>query len=82
VFDPHIDLARIYGANRQYAASRVPQLGSILERSLDALLGWADCMVLTQQPPAGQSGKIAASNVQILDLSGRWDGRTSAASRV
>jgi GDP-mannose 6-dehydrogenase len=70
VYDPHIQLDRIYGSNREFVLSSIPQIGHLLDRSLDDFLGWADHVVVTQRPSPEEAAKLAQSGVPIKDVAG------------
>jgi GDP-mannose 6-dehydrogenase len=70
VFDPHIQLERIYGSNRNFALSKIPDLDKLLQRNLQELLTWADYVVLTQRPSAEDAAAIMQSGTPALDLGG------------
>ena len=70
VFDPHIRLDNIYGANRNFILNAIPHIGRLLDNSLDDLLSWAGYLVVTQKPSAEVAAQIAASGLPILDLVG------------
>jgi len=68
IFDPHIQLDRIYGSNQRYLLEAIPHIGRLMEPSLDAMLGWADHIVLAQKPSAEMRARVAASGLPVLDL--------------
>ena len=70
VFDPHIRLDNIYGANRNFILNAIPHIGRLLDNTLDDLLSWAGYLVVTQKPSAEAASQIAASGLPILDLVG------------
>jgi len=67
VFDPHIQLNQIHGANRAFALQTIPHIGRLM-RGLDEVLNWADLLVITQKPNAATAERIQASNLPVLDL--------------
>jgi GDP-mannose 6-dehydrogenase len=73
VFDPHLDLTQIYGSNQRYLLTAIPHIGKLLDSSLDDLLGWAERLVLMQQPAAPMRERIEAAGIPVMDLAG---GRT------
>jgi GDP-mannose 6-dehydrogenase len=73
VFDPHIQLDRIYGSNRNYLFAALPHIGKHIEPGIDTLIGWSDLIVLTQRPSEELAGTISASGVPVIDLSGTTD---------
>ena len=68
IFDPHIQLANIYGANRSYLLHSLPHIGRLLANDLDELIEWSDCLVLAQQASTDAHRRIAASGKPTLDL--------------
>lgn len=72
VFDPRIQLDRIYGSNRNFLLSALPHIGSRVDRTLEDLLAWADHIVLTHRPAAEDAARLAHSRLPVLDLTGTW----------
>jgi GDP-mannose 6-dehydrogenase len=70
VYDPHIQLEKIYGSNRNFAVASIPRMETVLEPSLKNLLAWASHVVLTQNPAPGEAAQIQQSGLPILDLAG------------
>jgi GDP-mannose 6-dehydrogenase len=70
VFDPHIRLDNIYGANRNFILNAIPHIGRLLDNTLDDLLKWASYLVVTQKPSTEIARQIAASGLPVLDLIG------------
>jgi GDP-mannose 6-dehydrogenase len=70
VHDPHIRIDEIYGANRAYIMESIPHIGRTMTSTLDELLGWADHIVLAQNPSAEARARILASGLPVLDLVG------------
>jgi GDP-mannose 6-dehydrogenase len=70
VYDPHIRLDLIYGSNRQFVLAALPYIDRVLCSDLDDMLGWCECVVLTQLPSAQHADRIAASGKPIIDLAG------------
>ena len=70
VFDPHIQLGRIYGSNERFLLAAIPHIGKLLDTSLDDMLGWAECVVIMQPPAAEMEAKIRAAGIPVLDLAG------------
>jgi len=68
VWDPHIRLAGIYGSNLRYLLDKLPHIGQRMEESLDALLHWADHVVVTQKLSPDAAAALSASGVPVLDL--------------
>jgi GDP-mannose 6-dehydrogenase len=68
VFDPHVQLSRIYGSNRNFLLTSLPHIGKLLVDNLEELLGWADHLVIAQKAPAALAGRLAGSGLPALDL--------------
>jgi GDP-mannose 6-dehydrogenase len=68
VWDPHIRLAGIYGSNLRYLLDKLPHIGQRMEESLDALLQWAEHVVVTQKLSPDAAAALSVSGVQVLDL--------------
>jgi GDP-mannose 6-dehydrogenase len=68
IYDPHIQLDKIYGANRDYILNAIPHIGKLLLGSFEDLSRWASHLVLTQKPSSELAAKIRASGLPILDL--------------
>ena len=70
VHDPHIQLGEIYGSNQRYIMNAIPHIGNLLDDQLDAMLEWADHVLVAQKPsPQIQSG-LEASGKPLIDLVG------------
>ena len=68
VFDPHIKLESIYGANRSFLFAAVPHIERLMVKTVDELLAWSDYVVIAQQPPAELKEKLLASGKKLLDV--------------
>ena len=68
VFDPHIKLEDIYGANRQFVLNALPHIGKLLAPSLDDVTEWCDTIVIAQKPSAALDAELRASGKPVLDL--------------
>lgn len=68
VYDPHIQLAAIYGANRNYLFNAIPHIGRLLQENVADLLGWADHLVVTQKPGAELGAQLRNSGLSVIDL--------------
>jgi len=71
VYDPHIQLDAIYGANRRFILETIPHIGRLLDTTLDQTLVWADHLVITQKQTPGMLARIAAAGKPTLDLTGQ-----------
>jgi len=68
VFDPHIQLDRIYGSNRDFILRTVPHIGELLVNRLEDVLGWAEHLIVAQRPAAPYVKMLRASRLPALDL--------------
>ncbi len=68
VYDPHIQMDRIYGSNRDYILNAIPHIGRLLRSGFDDLAGWAERLVLTQKPSAELAKQIRATGLPVLDV--------------
>ena len=68
IYDPHIQMDRIYGSNRNYILSAIPHIGKLMTGSFDELAAWADRLVLTQRPSQELAAQIRATGKPVLDL--------------
>ncbi len=71
VFDPHIQLDSIHGANRNFILQAIPHIGRLLDSTLEQTLAWAQHLVLTQMPDAATSQRIRDSGLPVMDLAGK-----------
>jgi GDP-mannose 6-dehydrogenase len=69
VFDPHIQLDNIYGANRNFLLSAIPHVGRLMEANVDEMLSWADTILITQKPTVAMREKILSSGRPVIDFS-------------
>ena len=83
VFDPHIRLDAIYGSNRDFILKAIPHIGRLLESKVEAVLDWADHLVLAQTPSPELAKAIGASKRPVLDLVGSelFRGNTAPAGK-
>ena len=65
VFDPHIRLDLIYGSNRNFILETIPHIGRLL-CGLDAILSWADHLVLAQKQNEETMERIRASGIPVM----------------
>jgi GDP-mannose 6-dehydrogenase len=68
VFDPHIQIDRIYGTNRNFVLKAIPHIGKLLDASLDEMLASCDHVILAQKPTPDAVTKIMASGLPVLDV--------------
>ena len=70
VFDPHIRMEEIYGANRNFILNTIPHVGRVLDNRIEDTLAWAQHLVVTQKQNAEAAAKIRESGLPVLDLAG------------
>jgi GDP-mannose 6-dehydrogenase len=68
IYDPHIQMDKIYGSNRDYILNAIPHIGKLLTGGFDELAAWADHLVITQKPSAELATKIRSCGRPLLDL--------------
>ena len=68
IYDPHIWLDAIYGSNRAFLLSSLPHIGRCMEDGLSKLLGWAELVVVTQEPKADLRQLLMQSPAPVIDL--------------
>jgi GDP-mannose 6-dehydrogenase len=52
VFDPHLNLSHLFGANRAYLIQALPHIAELLVPSISDAIKWADTIVVTSAEPA------------------------------
>jgi GDP-mannose 6-dehydrogenase len=70
VYDPHIQLGEIYGSNQRYIMNAIPHIGNLLDGELDAMLEWADHVLVAQKPSPEIQARLEASGKPLVDLVG------------
>jgi GDP-mannose 6-dehydrogenase len=68
VYDSHIQLESIYGANRRFILEVIPHIGRLLDSTLDQTLAWAQHVVVAQKQSPEIVARIRASGLPVLDL--------------
>jgi len=68
IYDPHIQMDKIYGSNRDYILNAIPHIGKLLTGGFNELAAWADHLVITQKPSAELAANIRASGRPLLDV--------------
>ena len=68
IYDPHIQMERIYGSNRQFVLNAIPHIGRLMTGDFEELVGWAEHLVVTQRPAEEWAAKIRGSGKPVLDL--------------
>jgi len=65
VFDPQIQLDRIYGSNRNFILESIPHIGRLL-CGLEGVLSWADHLVLAQRQDRDTLQRIRDSGIPVM----------------
>jgi GDP-mannose 6-dehydrogenase len=68
VYDPHIQIDQIYGANRNFVLKAIPHIGKLLTSSLDQMLSNSDNVIIAQKPTPYAITKIESSALTVLDV--------------
>jgi GDP-mannose 6-dehydrogenase len=68
IYDPHIQLDAIYGSNEAFLLKALPHIGRSMDKNLEAVLGWAEVIVVTQVPNAEARQVLAHSPVPVIDV--------------
>lgn len=76
VYDPHIQLGGIYGSNQRYVMNAIPHIGNLLDGSLEAMVEWADHVLVAQQPSPEILARLKKSGKPLADLVGALRGAT------
>jgi GDP-mannose 6-dehydrogenase len=71
VYDRHVALARLVGANRAYIQREIPHISSLMRESLDEVLAHAEVVVVTRKDSEFEGVAERLRDGQILiDLVG------------
>lgn len=70
IFDPNVNLDKIYGSNQSFLLNAIPHIGRLIESTLENLLAWADQLVVTQKQTASGIRGIRGSGLPVIDLAG------------
>ncbi len=68
VYDPHIQMDRIYGANRNFVLNAIPHIGRLLTGSLDEMLAGCENVIIAQKPTPDAITRIEASGRPVLNV--------------
>jgi GDP-mannose 6-dehydrogenase len=79
VHDPHIQLGEIYGSNQRYIMNAIPHIGNLLDDRLDAMLEWADHVLVAQKPSPEIQARLEACGKPLIDLVGALGPRSAPA---
>src|SRR5271165_2016852 len=70
IYDPHIQLDTIHGANEGFIWNSLPPIGRSMERSLHAVLEWAQLIVITQEPTPEARQILAQCLLPVVNVAG------------
>jgi GDP-mannose 6-dehydrogenase len=70
IYDPHVQLEAIHGSNEGFLWSSLPPIGRSIENSLQAILNWAQLIVITQEPTAEARQILAQCSLPIINVAG------------
>ena len=82
VYDPHISLENIYGANRNFVLNHIPHIGRLLEPDFEQVAAWAECLLITQKPSEAMRRIIENSGKPILDVAGVFADRQALSHAI
>jgi len=71
IYDPVVEADRLIGANRQYAAARLPHLARLVSTTPEAALADADLALVSTSDPTVLAALAASPPQVIIDLHGR-----------
>ena len=81
IYDPHVSLDSIYGSNRNFLLNAIPHIGRLLVSSPEAVTGWSDYLVVTQNPSAAVLNAIESSGLPVIDVAGVLSRRTQGTAQ-
>jgi GDP-mannose 6-dehydrogenase len=70
IWDPQIQLDKIYGANRHFLVSSIPHVSRLLVNVLEEATGWADYLVIAQKPGKAVLEHLRGTGKPLVDLVG------------
>ena len=68
VYDPHIQIDQIYGANKNFVLNAIPHIGKLLMPSLGELIANSDHLVLAQKPTPAAMVEIESANLPTISI--------------
>ncbi|HEU4686134.1 MAG TPA: UDP-glucose/GDP-mannose dehydrogenase family protein [Nitrospira sp.] len=79
IFDREVELARLFGANKEYIEREIPHIASLMRRGLDEVLDACDVVVLTKRSEEYRAALQARPHGRplIIDLARVVEDRTS-----
>jgi len=67
IYDPHIQLDKIYGSNLGFLLSALPHIKRVMVSGIDQLLEGAASLVIMQKPSPEIAERLRAANIPTLD---------------
>ncbi|HTL61757.1 MAG TPA: UDP-glucose/GDP-mannose dehydrogenase family protein [Nitrospira sp.] len=78
IFDREVELARLFGANKDYIEQEIPHISSLMRRRLDEVIEQSEVIVLTKRSDEYRAVLEQATHPPpIIDLARVMDGRRS-----
>lgn len=68
IYDPHIQIDQIYGANRNFVLNAIPHIGRLLDSTLEDMLSKSEYVILAQKPTADIITRLQAAALPVLDI--------------
>jgi GDP-mannose 6-dehydrogenase len=68
IYDPHIQIDQIYGANRNFVLNAIPHIGRLLDSTLEDMLSKSKHVILAQKPSADVITRIQAAGLPVLNV--------------
>lgn len=69
IYDEHLSLQALVGANRSFAFQMVPHLADLMTQNLQEVVNWADTLIVTHRlKPATWAGVNFKAGQRVLDL--------------
>ena len=66
IFDREVDLAKLFGANKQYIEQEIPHISSLMCSSLEEVLAHSEVVVITKKSEAFQVPSLRATKHHII----------------
>jgi GDP-mannose 6-dehydrogenase len=67
IYDPHIQLDKIYGSNLGFLLSALPHIKRVMVSGIDQLLAGAASLIIMQKPSPEIAERLRAANIPTLD---------------
>jgi GDP-mannose 6-dehydrogenase len=80
IFDREVELARLFGANKDYIEQEIPHISSLMRRRLDEVLEQSEVIVLTKRSDEYRAALEQGNHAPlIIDLARVIEARPSDA---